>query len=62
VSETVVAEGGKLLPIDSLEQTFAYTGSDLTSISVTYAGFTYVQTFTYDAGNLTNVSQWVQQP
>lgn len=61
MSEIIVAQGGAQLPIDDLEQGFTYTGSDLTEIKVTYQGIVYVQTFTYDAGNLTDVSQWIPQ-
>ena len=57
----IVASDGVTLPIDSLAQTLAYTGSDLTSISVSYGGSTYIQTLTYTGDKLTGVSVWVKQ-
>lgn len=49
------------LPLDSLEQDFGYTGSNLAAITVVYQGVTYVQTFTYSGDNVVNVSQFVPQ-
>lgn len=57
----IVASDGVTLPIDSLAQTLGYTGSNLTSVTVSYGGQTYVQTLTYTGVNLTGVSQWVKQ-
>ena len=53
--------GGEKVPLDSLEQTFAYSGGFLSTITVEYRGTTYVQTFTNDGTNITNISKWVQQ-
>lgn len=49
------------LPLDSLEQTFAYTGTQLDTITVEYQGETYVQTFTWDGDNVASISGWVLQ-
>lgn len=54
-----VASDGVNIPINSLAQTLAYTGGNLTSITVTYNAVNYVQTLTYTAGVLTAVSAWV---
>lgn len=56
----VTASDGVTLP-PGLAQTLAYTSGQLTSITVTYSGNTYVQTLTYTNGNLTGVSAWVKQ-
>jgi hypothetical protein len=59
---TVKAQGdGADLPLDTLDQTFAYSGGNLTSISVSYNGNTYIQSFTYTGSDLTSVSGWVKQ-
>lgn len=56
-----VATNGVFVPVGSLVQTLGYDGSNnLTTITVTYLGHTYVQTFTYTGGNLTGVGQLVQ--
>jgi hypothetical protein len=39
----------------------AYTGSQLDTIDVTFAGITYQQTLTWTGSNLTAVSAWVEQ-
>lgn len=57
----VVGSDGMVIPIDSLTQTLGYTSGDLTSISVTYGGNTYVQTLTYSSGVLSTISGWVKQ-
>jgi len=51
------------LDLDNLEQVFAYNGSNqLITITVVYAGITFVQTFTRDgSGNVTDVSRFVPQ-
>ena len=63
MSETVTAfESGVQIPIGDLEQTFTYNATpSVTSISVVYRTFTYVQTFTYSGPNVINISQWVKQ-
>lgn len=62
MSETVTTQpDGAQLPLDSLDQIFGYTGSNVTTITVVYQGNTYVQTFTYSGSNITNISGWVLQ-
>lgn len=56
-----VQMGGEKVPLDSLPQAFAYAGGFLSTITVVYRGTTYIQTFTNDGTNITNVSKWVQQ-
>lgn len=65
MSLTVTASDGTPLPLDSLPQTLAYTTISgnpyLSTITVVYAGNTYVQTLTYTGINLTSISRWVKQ-
>lgn len=56
-----VQMGGEKVPLDSLEQDFAYSGGFLSTITVEYRGVTYIQTFTNNGTNITNISKWVQQ-
>lgn len=60
-SSCVIASNGVNVPVDSLQQTLAYTDGVLTSISVIYLAVVYVQTYTYTTGNVTSISQWVAQ-
>ena len=63
MSETVTPLGSNVqLPVSSLEQVFTYDGDFVETITVVYAGVTYIQTFTNDGTNITNISQWVAQP
>lgn len=65
MSETVTADDGTMLPLDSLPQSLAYSGTNLISITVNYQGKTsntYIQTFTYTGSNLTGISRWEAQP
>jgi hypothetical protein len=55
---TVQASNGVALPLDSLEKTYTYSGNFISTISVTYIGVTYVQTFTNDGAHITNESLW----
>lgn len=58
----VLASDGLLVPVDSLAQVLGYDASgNLTTITVSYGGNTYVQTMTWTSGNMTGVSQWVKQ-
>lgn len=58
----VQGSDGKSIPLDSLAQTLGYDGSNnLTTITVSYDGNTYIQTFTYVGSNLTGISAWVKQ-
>lgn len=67
MSETVTASDGTQLPLDSLTQTFTYSGSNITSISVQYDKQgtnilgTFVQTFTYSGSNVATISGWILQ-
>jgi len=56
-----VQMGGEKIPLDGLPQTFVYASGFLSTITVEYRGVTYVQTFTNDGTNITNISKWVQQ-
>jgi hypothetical protein len=59
MTQTVVTvPDGINLPLESLAQTLGYTGSNLTTITVTYNAKNYVQTLTYSGSNVTNVSAW----
>lgn len=58
MSGTVQANDGAMLPLDSLPQTFAYSGGFISSITVFYANQTYIQTFTNDGTNITYISGW----
>lgn len=64
-SMTVTAKDGTMLPVGDLAQVLAYSGSQLTSITVMYPSKTsrtpvaFVQTMTYTGSNLTGISQWV---
>jgi len=61
MSETIVGSDGTLIPLDSLTQVFAYTGTDISTITVAYAGKTFVQTFSYTGGMVTTITGWVKQ-
>lgn len=60
-SFTIIASDGTLLPLDSLEQTFAYVGDFVETITVEYAAKTFVQTFTNNGTAITAISGWVLQ-
>jgi hypothetical protein len=62
MSETVATSTIPQLPIGDLEQTFTYDGDFVETITVAYHGVTYVQTFTNDGTNITNISVWTAQP
>lgn len=53
--------GGVQIPLDSVEQAIAYTGIFVSTITIEYAGEIYIQTFTNDGTNVTNISGWVRQ-
>lgn len=67
MSETVGASDGTQLPLGSLPQAMAYSGSLLQTVTVVYASrrtgitTTYVQTFTYSGTNVTNISEFIAQ-
>lgn len=62
MSETVQANDGAMLPLPSLPITFTYDGAFVATMTVVYAGSTYVQTFTNDGTNITDISGWIKQP
>jgi len=49
------------LPVDDLDQVFAYDAGNVSTITVVYQGVTYVQTFTYAGSNVIEISQWTPQ-
>jgi hypothetical protein len=61
MSSTVQANDGAMLPLDSIPAVFAYSGQFISTITVVYAGSTYVQTFTNNTVNITNISGWIKQ-
>ena len=60
MSTFATASDGAQLDLDSLPQTLAYSGGQISTITVAFAGHIYVQTFSYTAGVLTGVSNWVK--
>jgi hypothetical protein len=62
IVETVDAAGKYVaLPMSNLAQVFGYTGGLLTTITVVYAGTTYIQTLTYSGNNVINTSRFIAQ-
>lgn len=59
--EAVVASDGVGLPMSSLAQTMTYSGTALATISVTFNGNVYIQTYSYTSGNLTGISRFIKQ-
>jgi hypothetical protein len=59
MSGTVQANDGAMLPLDSLPITLAYSGSFVSTITTVYQGNTYVQTFTNNGTNITEISGWI---
>lgn len=53
--------GSIQLPISDLAQVLTYSGNFISTITVVYQDVTYVQTFTNDGTNITDISQWVPQ-
>ena len=53
--------GGTQIPLDSVEQAFTYTGDFVATITIEWAAETYVQTFTNNGTQITNISGWVLQ-
>jgi hypothetical protein len=66
-AETVTASDGTQLDLNSLAQTFTYSGANIATITVTYPSLqtgmprNFVQTFTYSGANVTNISGWIAQ-
>lgn len=68
MSETVTATNGVELPLLALEQTIAYSGNFVSTITVSYPNglspstvIDYVQTFTNNGSKITAISQWIPQ-
>lgn len=61
MSDTITASNGAMLPLSSLSQTLAYDGDFVSTITVSYQGITYVQTFTNNGTDITAISNWVAQ-
>lgn len=61
MSETVQASDGTPIPLDSVTQAITYSGDFVTAITVIYEGHTYVQTFTNNGEQITQISNWVKQ-
>ena len=59
MGQTVQANDGAMLPLDSLAQQFVYSGSFISTITVQYAGSTYVQTFLNNGTDITYISGWI---
>lgn len=57
--ETVLASDGTQLPLAQLEQIFVFAGAFISTVTVEYIDNTYVQTFTNDGANITEISEWV---
>lgn len=50
------------LPVPNLNQEFEYDGSgNLITITVVYQTETYIQTLTWEGGNMTNITPFVVQ-
>ena len=62
MSSTVQASNGVQLPLEDVALVFAYTATFITTITAVYRTVTYIQTFTNDGTNITNISSWVAQP
>jgi hypothetical protein len=56
---TVQANDGTMIPLDSVPQTFIFSGSFISTITVNYQGKTFVQTFLNDGTNIIYISNWV---
>lgn len=61
MSETVQASDGTMIPLASVPQAIAYSGAFVTTITIAYAGNTYIQTFTNDGTHITAISGWIKQ-
>ncbi len=59
MSETAQANDGAMLPLSSLPTSFLYDGGFISTITVSYAGSTYVQTFVNDGTDIIYISGWI---
>ena len=62
MSSTVTGSNGVQIPLDSVPLVFTYDGDFVETISCVYRGLTYIQTFTNDGTNITNISPFMVQP
>jgi hypothetical protein len=58
MSETVQANDGAQLPLNSLPLQIQYSGSFVSRLSTSYAGKNYQQTFEHDGTNIIFISGW----
>lgn len=64
---TVQASDGTQLPVENLPVAIAYSGSFISTLTVQYEAISlptpnlsnFVQTFTNNGTNITNISRWV---
>ena len=61
MSETVQANNGAMLPLSSLAQDVTYDGTIVETVTVSYQGNTYVQTFTNNGASITSCTGWEVQ-
>lgn len=62
MSDIVTASDGTQLDLGNLEQAFGYDGSgNCTTITIHYQGKTFVQTLTWTAGNMTDITGFIKQ-
>ena len=57
-SSTVLASNGVGLPVKDLPVAITYDAAFVETLTVTYNGIDYVQTFTNDGTNITSISRW----
>lgn len=56
MSETMIANDGKQVPVSDLAAQFVYSGAFVSTITYLYQGKTYVQTFLNDGTNIIYIS------
>lgn len=61
MSATVQGSDGTQIPLDSVTQAFAFSGDFISTITVIYQGKTFVQTFTNNGTDITEISNWELQ-
>ena len=62
MSSIVTGSNGVQIPLDAVENVFTYDGDFIETITVVYRGLTYIQTFTNDGTNITEISPFMVQP
>ena len=60
-NDTVTATDGTELQLVAMNQAFTYSGNFIATITVALGPQEYVQTFTNNGTQITNISQWVAQ-